>query len=495
MRFPATIEDICSPRAPFSSAGAPGRLITSRDIRISEIISALSAALDITQGHPEGHCLRSALIGMRLAELVRLPRADYSALFYALLLKDLGCSSNAAKMTHLFGADDRALKRATRLIDWTNPVTCLKHCWTQSAPGGGPLDKLLRVVAVARQGAEGARKISEIRCTRGADIAKMMDLPDATATAIRQLDEHWNGQGTPQGLQGTEISLLARICCLAQTVEVFATTIGPSAALDIARDRRGSWFDPDLVDALLTLRNNADFWRQLRVEDLIHELAAWEPEDAVLHCDEALLDRISAAFAQVVDAKSPWTFQHSSRVAEIVAALARQFDCPPGLQADLRRAGWLHDLGKLGVSNQILDKPGKPTDEEFAEIRKHPDYSQHILARVDAFQTLAEVAGSHHERLDGRGYHRQLPETEIPWVTRILTVADVYEAMSARRPYRDALPWEKIYDILARDVGRGVDGDCLAALATWHEGQQLESRVDAQLDEVERLQAEWGTIA
>ena len=111
-----------------------GRLIAATEIRFSEIIAALSVALDITQGQPEGHCMRSALIGMRLAEVLRLSSADRSALFYALLLKDLGCSSNAAKMAYLFGADDRAVKQTARLIDWTKPGDSIKHCWTQCSP-------------------------------------------------------------------------------------------------------------------------------------------------------------------------------------------------------------------------------------------------------------------------------------------------------------------------------------------------------------------------
>src|SRR5580692_4684632 len=144
---------ICSP---VTTLPPPGRLIEATQIRLSEIISALSVALDITQGQPEGHCMRSALIGMRLAEVLRLSSADRSALFYALLLKDLGCSSNAAKMAYLFGADDRAVKQTARLIDWTKPGDSIKHCWTQCSPGGSMIEKLLKMAAMARSGAEGA---------------------------------------------------------------------------------------------------------------------------------------------------------------------------------------------------------------------------------------------------------------------------------------------------------------------------------------------------
>ncbi len=154
--------------------------------------------------------------------------------------------------------------------------------------------------------------------------------------------------------------------------------------------------------------------------------------------------------AHVVDAKSPWTYQHSTRVAEIAVGISRQFGISSDFERDLRRAALLHDIGKLGVSNMILDKPGKPTEAEFDEIRKHPDYTQQILKEVDAFQALADAAGAHHERLDGRGYHRRLDGSSLGWVARVLAVADVCEALSAQRPYRDALPWHEIEGILSR---------------------------------------------
>src|SRR5947208_10713038 len=114
------------------------------------------------------------------------------------------------------------------------------------------------------------------------------------------------------------------------------------------------------------MTRDADFWSRLLEEDILLELSRWEPEDAVMLADEACLDRVAEAFADVVDAKSPWTYQHSTRVAEIAVGIAEQFNCSAPLIRDVRRAALLHDIGKLGVSNSILDKPGKPTDEEFA---------------------------------------------------------------------------------------------------------------------------------
>lgn len=466
------------------------RLIQTPIIRSSEIISALSVALDITQGHPKGHCMRSCLIGMRIAEVLNLSATERSALFYALLLKDLGCSSNAAKIAYLFGADDHQVKHSIRMIDWTNPVQGLSHCWSHCTPGGTTIEKLLKMAAIVRSGAEGARKITEIRCERGAEIARMLQLSESTAQAILDLDEHWNGAGNPRHLKGQEISLLGRICCLAQTVEVFHSTYGLSSACEMTISRRGNWFDPELVDVLLAMKGDAEFWRRLESANLIAEISYCEPQDVVLLADDEQLDRIAEAFAQVVDAKSPWTFLHSTRVAELAVGIAEQLECSAGMVQDIRRAGLLHDIGKLGVSNQILDKPGKPTEDEFIQIRKHAEYSHQILQQVGAFRQLASVAGAHHERLDGRGYHRGIAGNEIHMATRILTVADICEALTAKRPYRDEMDWDQAQRILTKDSGTAVDPDCVDALRRWHDQHETTSRVDAQLQAVEMVATE-----
>ena len=262
--------------------------------------------------------------------------ADASALFYALLLKDLGCSSNAAKISYLFRGDDLAVKRSIRMIDWTEAGAMFPQWLATVRPR-----RLGRGKAVANGrhgavGAEGRRKISEIRCEHGAEIARMLRLPEATAAAIASLDEHWNGQGSPRGLKGEMIPLLGRICCLAQTVEVFFTAHGRQAAIDVAVERGGQWFDPQLVDALLTFKGDSLFWHRLATQNPQVELARWEPEDAVLLADEDCLDRVAEAFAKVVDAKSPWTYEHSTRVAEITVGMAKEFGCTPQVQRDLQ---------------------------------------------------------------------------------------------------------------------------------------------------------------
>jgi len=206
---------------------------------MSGIIGALSYALDIAEGQPPGHATRSCVIGMRLADELGLSAAQRSDLFYALLLKDAGCSANANRMATLFEADELEAKRTSKLIDWSNPRASLMWSLRTVAPGAGWRARARALRGIKDEG-EVTRKFMEARCDRGAEIARMLFLSADTAAAIRSLDEHWDGRGMPDGLRGEEIPLLARILCLAQTVEVFHAEGGVEAARSVARRRRGN---------------------------------------------------------------------------------------------------------------------------------------------------------------------------------------------------------------------------------------------------------------
>ena len=438
------------------------------EIRLSEVISALSHALDLTEGRPMGHAVRTCAIGMRLGEAIGLDAATRSALFYALLLKDAGCSSNAARLSALFGTDDRAFKAEHKLVDTDDRAEAMRHLLRHTRPGGSPLARARQLVTLAREGAGGTRALTEIRCERGAEIARMIELPEAAAEAISALDEHWDGGGHPSALAGEAIPLLGRIVCLAQTAEVFLVAGGREQALGVARGRRGTWFDPALVDALWATRHDHAFWDALEGGEVGPMVGAAEPEDRVLSADEARLDRVAEAFALVVDAKSPYTGRHSEGVARIAVEIGTVLGFGAGELTGLRRAGLLHDIGKLGVSNLILDKPGRLDDEEWAEMRRHPELTVRILERVRAFQGLAELAGAHHERLDGRGYHRGVAAGGLPLAARVLAVADVCEALTADRPYRDGMAPDEALAIIRRDAGTALCPVAVEALEGVH---------------------------
>ena len=430
------------------------------ELRLSEVLSGLSHALDITEGQARGHAERSCLIGMRLAAALELDDSTRSSLFYALLLKDAGCSSNAAKVSALFGADDAVVKSSRRLTDTSSTSEALWHVLRTAGAGGSVLGKARHVSAVLGSGRAGARSLIELRCERGAEVVRGIGLGEVASRAVMELDEHWDGGGYPAGISGEEISLAGRVLCLAQTAEVFWQQGGPAAACEIVRQRRGTWFDPKLVDAFLALEHDAAFWHTLETPSV----TLLEPPDRVLVADDARLDRVVHAFASIIDAKSPFTAHHSEGVAEIALALAVLLGLDPATRATLRRAALLHDVGKLGVSNRILDKPGQLGEAEWQTVRRHPRWSMEILARVSAFKDVAQIAAAHHERLDGSGYHQGLTAQYLDRPSRILAVADVAEALSAERPYRRALSRDEVLSIVSREANRAFDPEVVAAL-------------------------------
>lgn len=436
----------------------------SATVRYSEVLSALSFALDMVEGQPEGHALRSCFIGMMVAERLGLDDSQRSALFYALLLKDAGCSSNASRVTALFEGDDFAAKRDFKTVDWSRLPGAVLYAARNVSPEGAIWSKARRFLAIGAEGNRATQKLIQIRCERGAEIMRLMGFPEETTRAIRSLDEHWDGGGYPDGLKRDQIPLLARICGFAQTVEVFYAAHGPERAEHMARARRKRWFDPDLVDIFLSETRDGRVWRSLAEQDLMLLVSRLEPPDRAFSVTQERLDLTALAFAQIIDAKSPFTFRHSEGVAEAAVAMNRHMGYPEPEVRVQRRAGLLHDIGKLGISNRILDKPGRLTAAEFARVRAHPRMTYEILNRISVFRDIVEVAANHHERLDGSGYHRGVTGEELDPQSHIMAVADVFDALSQSRPYRPAMPMEKVLSILREEGGDRLYPEAVRAL-------------------------------
>ncbi|MEO8562349.1 MAG: HD domain-containing phosphohydrolase [bacterium] len=438
-------------------------LALPRRVSLSEVLSALSCALDLTEGAPAGHTMRSCLIGMRLAEAVGVGAADRSALYYALLLKDAGCSSNAGRMAALFGADDQQVKTRMKLVDWHKRVRLAVE--TARAVGRGrPFGERLRHFVALARARSTTKELIQIRCDRGASIASQLGFPPETAEAIRSLDEHWCGLGYAQGLAGGDIPLLARIANIAQTVEAFHDRAGVDGAHRVVRERSGTWFDPALARVVLGWRRNDPWWELLR-GDVSGAVVAAEPSDRVIEVDEDGLDGVSRAFADIIDAKSPFTYNHSSRVADVARMVAARCGLDAAEQRRIYRAGLLHDIGKLGVSNLILDKNGPLTPAERERVEQHPRFSLEILQRVSAFSGFALTAALHHEKLDGSGYPWGVAAGGLDLPARILVVCDIYDALSSDRPYRKGMDEATITTILERDRGTKL---CPVALDALH---------------------------
>ncbi len=448
------------------SAGAQSQ--DGLQIPLREILSALSYALDLTEGAVPGHALRCCLYGLRIAGELGLPTEMCADLYYALLLKDVGCSSNSARTCLLIGGDDRQMKHDVKFLDWTRPsVGAVQALWRQALPQAGATERIGRILKLAAEQHRNNREMIELRCDRGASIARKIGLSARTAEAIQLLDEHWDGSGYPQRLRGAAIPMLARIMAVAQHLDVFGSETGPGRGLDAAvkelEERSGRWFDPELVRLVSGLHRRGQLAQAVAVENLRATVVELEPE-AGKALAAADIDLICEAFAEVVDAKSSFTYTHSVGVTHAAVGIAAEMGFRPERVRRMYRASLLHDVGKLSVPNTILDKQGKLTAEEFGIIKGHSRLTEEILGRISHFGVMAQIAGQHHEKLDGSGYPFGLTAGDLSLDSRILTVADIYGALSEERPYRKALETAQVIEIMKQDVPAKLDADCFEAL-------------------------------
>lgn len=441
-------------------------------ISLSEIISALSYALDLTEGAVHGHALRSCLLGMRIAAEADLPAEQTSGLYFALLLKDIGCSSNASRMCQIMGGNDRAIEAGLAFEGWTRPhkpnLATLKLLWQSVLPNAGPAAKFARVLRIGGTTQHrNSKQLIGLRCDRGAGILTKLGMGPFAAEAVRSLNERWDGSGDPDSLKGEEIPLLARIGAIAQHLDVFASERGTQSAIETLVERSGTWFDPELVRIALSLHRRCGLWANCSAKD-----AEEDTRQAVLDLDSGShqqlqpgqIDQICEAFAEVVDAKSHFTFRHSQGVADAAFGIAKAMGLPAHRVQMVRRAALLHDIGKLGVSNTILNKRSALTGEEWKAVYRHPRITRLILERVASFREMAVIAGEHHEKLDGSGYPDRLRARDLSTESRIIAVADVFGALSEDRPYRPGLRIDETLGIMANLTPHQLDGDCLDAL-------------------------------
>jgi putative nucleotidyltransferase with HDIG domain len=442
-----------------------------QSISLSEIISALSYALDLTEGAVHGHALRSCLLGMRIAQKAKLPSDQTNGLYFALLLKDIGCSSNASRLSQIVGGDDRAMKAGVKFEDWTKPhkpnLATLKLLWTNVLPSAGAAAKVARILHIGLTQHKNNQEMVGLRSDRGASIITKLGMGELAAEAVRSLDEHWDGSGYPDSMKGEQIPLLARICAVAQHLDIFSAGRGTQNAIDTLEERSGTWFDPELVRIAVSLHRCGGLWAHCS-----HDDREEDTRQAVLDLDAGAkhtlepgqVDQICEAFADVVDAKSPFTFRHSVGVADAALGIAETMGLAPERIQLVRRAALLHDIGKLSVSNAILDKRGVLSANEWKAVREHPRTTRLILERVRSFREMAVIAGEHHEKLDGSGYPDRLMARDLSLESRIIAVADVFGALSEDRPYRAGINLEGTLSIMTKFVPHQLDGDCFDAL-------------------------------
>jgi HD-GYP domain-containing protein (c-di-GMP phosphodiesterase class II)/DNA-binding CsgD family transcriptional regulator len=436
-------------------------------VRIAELVATLSYAADLGLGQPMQHCMRQAVIASRLAELAGADEADREATYYVGLLMNVYCHADAAEQAAWFG-DDISFKRdGFATYDMTTAQT-VAFLLRRVASHGRGLDRVRRFGAFPVAGQRQVVEFLNTHSTLGSQFVARLGLDETVVTAVLQAYEQWDGKGEPRRLRGEQIGLPARLVQVASPVEVYARRQGMEAARRIARRHAGGQFDPAVADLFCS--------HAPAILEGLDEAANW---DAIVAAEPRLssrrvygveLDAVLEAVADLVDLKSPWLAGHSRGVANLVAEAARVSGLPGAEATTLRRAGLLHDLGRLGVSSTVWDKPGPLTEAERERVRLHPYLTDRMLARLTAFTRIREIAAHHHERLDGSGYPAGLTAASLTPADRLLAAADVYHAQTEPRPHRGPLDSSRAAATMKAEVRAGrLDGDAVTAvLAAGH---------------------------
>ncbi len=439
----------------------PGGSAHAGGVRVAELVATLSYAADLGLGQPLEHSMRQTVIALRLADMIGASERERAATYYLGLLMNTYCHADAAEQSRWFGDDISFKGDSFELLD-KNTAQIIAFIIRRVGSHGNGAARARRLAAFPGTGVKEMMSFLTTHSTLGAQFAERIGLDETACGAIRQAFEQWDGKGYPARLRGEEICLPARLVQLTGPVEVFARQRGTEAARIFVDRHRGTQFDPAVADLF------CDGARDLL--DGLDEAARW---DAILDSEPALrrrvagadLDDVLEAMADLVDLKSPYLAGHSRGVARLAGHAARSLGCSAEDVTAVRRAGFLHDLGRLGVSNSIWDKPGPLSEGERERVRLHPYLTDRMLARVDALKRSREIAARHHERLDGSGYPHGLTAAALTRLDRLLAAADVYHAMSEPRPYRAPLDPEQASRALQDEAQAGrLDGEAVNAV-------------------------------
>jgi HD-GYP domain-containing protein (c-di-GMP phosphodiesterase class II) len=404
----------------------------SRPLRLAELLASVSLATDLGTGQPLGHALRTCAIAAALAEAMGGSPDEVRTVHQFALLRFLGCTSDAAETAALVGGDDLAFNAAMAPVIMGTGREMVGRFVRSVAPGQPPMRRL-RLVARGLADPKGTERSLSTHCEVGAMLAGRVGLARSVLDALAHAYERWDGKGFPAKLEGGAIPFAVRVVVVARDADL-ATMLGDDPRTWMG-ERTGRAYDPSVVEAFEQV--GPDVLSELDGGDEWETALAAEPEPvATVGPDK--LDEILAAFADFADLKSPWIRGHSRRVAALAEGAGRQAGLDAAACDGLRRAGLVHDLGRVGVENGIWDKPGPLTTPEWERVRLHAYYTDRILARCQSFASLVGPASSHHERIDGSGYHRSLAAEALSREDRILAAADVFAALTADRPHRPA---------------------------------------------------------
>jgi HD-GYP domain-containing protein (c-di-GMP phosphodiesterase class II) len=400
--------------------------------RRAEVLAALSIAIDLGLGLPMEHVLRSSLVAALLADELKLSDEERARVYYTNLVLWIGCHADSHEFSRWFG-DDLAMRRDSYQLDWAGLpyMRFLLQRTGSHQPALRRAGLLMTLMAAPRTQ---MAALIHSHCLSAGLMAERIGLERAVAEAVESSYERWDGTGLPTGRRGDLIPLATRIVQLAEAFEVHQRTHGTSGALAMTRQRSGGQFDPMLVLALDRCRDRLNALPDQDVWTRALELA---PDgDVVLRGAE--LDWLLGAIGDFADLKCPFTVGHSRAVAELAAGAATRMGLAPTEVDAVRRAGLVHDLGRMGVPNSVWERSAPLSESDQERIRLYPYLTGRVLHRVRGLEQVTALAEAHRERLNGSGYPRGLSGSALPMTQRILAAADSYRGSLEHRPHRSA---------------------------------------------------------
>jgi HD-GYP domain-containing protein (c-di-GMP phosphodiesterase class II) len=419
-------------------------------VKLSQLVATLSLVSDLGMGRPMERVLRQTVIAMRLAEVAGVAPEVSAATYYTSLLSWVGCATDTSELAELFGDETHLYEDSHEgdLAGASMAVFIAKHL----GYGSSRLRRIGLAGKFMATGGRSVRRVMESHCQSTSDLALRLELGDCVSVPLMQAFERWDGKGVPGKVGKAELAPAIRIVHLADNIEAFHHTGGTDAAIEVATSRRGTQFDPDLVDR---------FCAQPGV--IVDGLGSFQAWDQVIDLDPRLgqelttaqLDAALDALGNFADLKSPFRLGHSRGVAALAAAAGVAFGVSAPDAANLRRAGAIHDIGMVGVPSGVWDAKEPWTLTQSERARTHPYLTERMFARVPALKPVIACAAQHHERLDGSGYPHGLSGSALSPTARILAAADVYHALREARPHRPALDADTAVRAMRQQVQGG----------------------------------------
>ena len=429
-------------------------------VRVGELLGVLSLAIDLGSGQPQSQGLRTCVLAVGLARELGLPEPIVADVHRVALLRFLGCTSDGAETARMAGGNDVAFRAAMAPAVMGERRAMLGQLARTAGAEGGRLQRAAQLGAAVRSRRAGVRALAG-HCEVGAMLAAGLGMGEGVLSALAHAFERWDGRGIPAGLAGEEVPWPVRVVVVARDAELFSR-LAPDELDGVLQARRGRAYDPAVVDVFAACG-----------EELMAEIDGTDAWEAALACDptplqmmtEQELDAALRAIAEFTDLKSPWTRAHSVRVAELAGAASAGLGHGRAEAALVGRAGLVHDLGQVGVPFCTWDRPGGLGPADWELVRCHTLWAERALGAAPPLQDLALLAGAHHERLDGSGFHRQLDRARIDGPARVLAAADVCAALGEARPHRAALDAAAASAVLRGEVRDGrLDRDAVDAV-------------------------------